>query len=375
MAQILLVFLSTNIVGRKKMTKNDLELLALKVRDGKISIGTAVSKTAEFIYLNKAYFALHKLDEDDLHDFIIYEIGKLPSAFKSYRSEMGTFTTFLAGNIRMNFMSWRKTKIKKIEADEYLKNSSSELYSIDQERYETGLENEILHMEEQNKRQIKENDAEFLSENEKAKYSLKKSFLRSRFSDSVFKNRLKMLKKEALLYLSLKYVYFMDGQEWSKVSELSGIDEEMLESYKTKALKAIERKAKHRKSLINSRDRSYFYHQKYLMECSKAQKGTTLHRELMEKFKLQTKLWEEKNEKLRMQKFLPIVTNSALARILDVKLKHITYTIKLAKKNMDILGLNEYHALHENISGNWKFEQEKGNAGNFSPARNFNSKG
>ena len=77
----------------------ELEKMAQDFQEKRIDEKTAVNKLVEFIYRNKTWFGLNRLNEDDLHDFMLKMFPLFTGIFNRYDSSIGTFTCYLIGNI------------------------------------------------------------------------------------------------------------------------------------------------------------------------------------------------------------------------------------------------------------------------------------
>ena len=106
-----------------------IEKLPKLVGEGKMSPDKAALEIMEAVYKNRSYFGLKKLQEDQLHDFMLFYYEKSKTVFQLYKSGLGSFTSFLYRHVGNALLSWtRDTQQKAYE--EQMKGVREELENL-----------------------------------------------------------------------------------------------------------------------------------------------------------------------------------------------------------------------------------------------------
>lgn len=193
-----------------------------------------LKKIIKEIYFSPEKFGIFKLKKDDIGNFIIFLYPNLKKIFLTYDPNKTSFYSYVKYKVFMNYKSYKKNKII-----EYINNHNnvdcvSESYITDKynEYEETKINNAIY-------------DAYDYNDTKK-----------------IIFNNLKINKKQ-LLFICLKYSYYLNEKMIKKMAYILEIDEEILWNYKLICENTLEKKIHNFNKRIQSINRSFYYKYKY----------------------------------------------------------------------------------------------------------------
>ena len=349
------------------MEKVDLNLVARRLRDGEITLEHATATVIDFIYKNRFFFGLGKLTEDQLHDFMIYEMEHLPGIFENFNSKEATLLTYLQGHLKLHICTWIKRHARKHTDSRSMETLELDMLSDSADRY---YENEYS----VSLPDFKDDTESCSPGGKKEKPVLRRRMFSHLTSPELIGEKLALLKKEAVLILALKISYYITEEMIQKVLEVTGMEEKEFKMLQEKALHSIKNKIKLRTGCINCRNNAFYFHRKYEAEKKILDSDTVWHNTISQKYTIQTENWQERNRRLKMKKYSAIVSNRKVSQLLNLESRHVDYVLKRVAENIDIISSWNYDEGHENLLGNIKSSQAAGNAANISPAYNRNSK-
>ena len=115
------------------------------------------------------------------------------------------------------------------------------------------------------------------------------------------------------------------------------------------------------KKCQNIRDAAFYFRNKYIMEKKNLQQNDYLAKSIEKKIEERSRMWQEKNSKLKEEANLIVPSNKAVARVLGTNARIVKYILDYAKKNMDNLTFKRYNKFYEDLFGKWQREQKAGN--------------
>lgn len=283
------------------MIENNFDEIAQEVQNGTKQLKEALTKVLEFIFLNKPYFALTTLTEDEFSDFLLYIYPSVEKSFSCYSKTKASYLTYLQNIVRFSLKSWYKKQKEKKYSHKCLINNEYELL-LKQEEY----------IDEQNSFAAEEN----------SQYEFKEKH-----------NNLPL--KEITLVLAMKSCYYLEDTHIEKLSEITGINQDELWKWKEELDLTLSRKITEMNKLVNSRNKTYFS-KKVLENQIKNIDSDSSFYTLKEKSLLyQTRVWNKKKENNYTKSICP--TNLNLAKTLNIPIRKINIIISKIK-----ILLNEY---------------------------------
>ena len=343
------------IKKRKKMKR--LETLYQNLRDGKIDEDRACNIIIDAIYKNKVWFGLASLEQDDLHDFLLYYMGKVSAAIKSYRPDQAALSSYLYVSVNNALSSWKK-KQKQMFLEEKSFDLVQEVYFEENSGLYGVRDGHVVcqKSDEEIRHSVKEVE-NFKRLYRPVSYSGKKNYRRSQ---AFFSKKMDSLRKEAILILVLKCCYSVGPDEVEKASVLLGMDVNELSGLIEKAKQVMAGKKKLFDDIKAARDNAFFYKRKYSLISASCGIGTYDGDIIKEKEEKKAKKWRAKNMKLKGFRSM-VPSNITVSKILGMSDRHVKYILKSAEKFIDNISLKRYYDWHENLFGKRKFEQEAGN--------------
>lgn len=343
----------------------NLEKLPKEVSEGKISVDKAALKIMETIYKNRLWFGLKKLQEDQLHDFMLFYFDRSKTVFEIYKPELGSFSSFLYGNINNALLAWTRQFQRQNIDEQSIQLLQDIVYEESAYTYEQ-MEPPVV-CEVTDKEMVYSEKILSSPENADATYS----FNRGR-TFSAQKNV--ELRKEACLVLLLKSCFSVNDTMIEKVANISGRSFDELKELVEKARGSLKSKIKRINKIERARDNSFYFKRKYCAEKEFSDVGTEFCKLINTKLSRADKIWKEKNSKLNAEG-LKVPSNVTIGKLLGMSDRHVKYIILNATKNMDNISLKSYYEDHENIFSKRKFEQKTGDGGTVPGTHGGYSKG
>lgn len=323
----------------------ELEKMAQDFQEKRIDEKTAVNKLVEFIYRNKTWFGLNRLNEDDLHDFMLKMFPLFTGIFNRYDSSIGTFTCYLIGNIIQAYHGWKRGNarlqikrrtLEEIECQRLMSNESGRF--SDNTLFVSDLQLYQEHPVEEIKRMVSYH---------------KESISRTEMTRKV--KSIEKIRQEAALILMVKSWYLVDNHLLEKISAVTQVPSNSLIEILDKTKDLMERKTDKMNFTMLSRDRSYYYRERYRIE-RESPYGMNLSMTINRKRNFHSKKWHKFNRRLQDHNRRLVPSNRIVALVLGMDQRRVQYVLDRINKNMDILSLNWYYGRHEDLFGKRKLE-------------------
>lgn len=334
----------------------EVEEIAVKVREGKMTAQEGGRALMASVFLNKGFFGLSALGEDELMDFLEFELKSFERIFSIYDPTKASFTSFLYGNITRNLSNWRRKKYIHKFVDQTLVLSEISSYPEKENQFENDEAKERLEEESESNTQYK------------IYRQIQGNLQSKKYSDMEVTNHHRKLSKEAKFYdlrrkailiLAVKSCCDMNESAIKKASILTSIPEETLKDYCSQAKKSLGKKIKRRQNEIELRDKAYFYHKRYQLELENAQNDSHWYDSIAGKYDRKTMQWQAKNNLLKKKEYTLSPTNRSVSKIIGMNERQVSYILKQAEDNVDNLTLKDYYDEYENLLSNRQSEQEK----------------
>lgn len=327
----------------------------IKVKGGLITKDEGAREMMGIVYENTKAFGLSNLSEDDLMDFLIYQLKQFLHILEIFDPEKSQFTTFVKNNIQTNLGSWRKMAARRCFRRElYFTTAESEMesenFSIDQ----CTSEEDTSHDEKYYHTLV---DVIKFTESQQDILKNFKSIGNShRVNHQANFNKTMELRKNCILVLALKSCYYIDEDMMRKVSIITGTPYEVLNAMICKAIESLGSKIKRRNACARSRDNAYFFKKRYSFEMQRIDPDSSWAQVVNSKLIQHSQTWEKKNLLLMGNKFRITPTNKLIGEILGMEDRHVGHLIKVAEKNMDTISLKGYYDEHEDLLSHRKHE-------------------
>lgn len=300
------------------MEKLKIDLVPQKIQNGTLTVKEAVNLICSFVLKNYPMFKLHKYDEDFRSEIYIYILEHGEQLLRNYNSEVCCFQKYLYYYI----VSLTHTKIKSL-AKFSIKESIS---------YEENIE----HIEERVEQYDKLNFS--FMETPKAPYAPKVS---SQDTITALERLKKSNNDKTILVLALKSSYYLTDDLIEKVCKIYNLDKEFFCDIIQQFRESVLKKAEKRAVAQQRRNQAYYNHKR----CSKiihilnTSDVTPKNQQLINNYKQKDiryiKRWLFHNRDFANGVMLLRPTNKAVADLLELCERQVSYYIQCAKKYLE----------------------------------------
>ena len=329
-------------------------------KSGKCDQEKSVKALAEHIYKYKMWYGLGKLSMDNLHDFMVSYIPKLKKVLLNYKNGEGSLEGYLYANISMGLKLWKRREAASLAKQNCLTFISR--MGLEEEEYDYQLDESSYVCDAaecdapslEQLRQIKKNFRPVTYDNFRHKAYSGQDY-------SLFSNKNARIIKKTCLVLFAKCAYYADDLLTEKISVITERPVEELHQIRQKIVQELNPKIIRIKKCQNIRDAAFYFRNKYIMEKKNLQQNDYLAKSIEKKIEERSRMWQEKNSKLKEEANLIVPSNTAVARVLGTNARIVKYILDYAKKNMDNLTFKRYNKFYEDLFGKWQREQKAGN--------------
>lgn len=290
----------------QKVNINDLPNL---FRENKITKQEIINILWAEIYTKPNFYGLQDFDEDEKSDFLIDFREKIILILKNYDEKQGCLQSFLRGCIKFRKISWEKKRrqeeISSQTAGIFLAGKSKDEYSS---KFEDNL-----------------------SESEKGNHKILKN-------GSKCKMKIKAL---TMLILTLKACREIDDNLISKISDFTGLTEDVLQKLVQEMKNVAFKKEEKREKLIAKRNNAFYFRRKYGLEMQNLGNDALSYSNLKERYENQSKNWI-KNNALLTRSSVTSPSNNEIAKKLGLKPRTVGFYLFCARKTFGNLENSEY---------------------------------
>lgn len=321
------------------MNINYINAIPKFIAEKRISKEQALQEIILFIQENYAIFNMSSFSDDFKSELILAILDKGNTIFDKYSSSKLDFFNYLYSYVK-NTEITLKRKIERQRINDfynvtenvlnipdkmktYSKNYNYDKTSVKQKKYKYNKEK--LYLEE-----IKKACRETYKTNNK--YCFNSAFINSK----EFKHNKNKLRK-TILVLALKSSYYLSDTQINIISDFCNIKKETLYSVIDDIKFSLIEKQKNKKNIEEKRNKAYYLHKQYMSrlswlisEDSENNKYQAL--KVKTKYDHHTLAWENLNKQLVTGKNNIRPTNKAIADILGICERQVSYYIKAAKR-------------------------------------------
>lgn len=289
------------------MQKINMDKIPLFIKEKKITKQEAVYYIWEQLYKNPQKYYMADLSEDELSDFLIVFVEKLPSFFDLYlESNKISFSKFLLRYLVSSKNTWLRQKIIRNVNEKTIETFNQEESEKDIHKYE-----------------IKEVENVVMEEN---------------IPETPEKTAKRRIAEMAALVLTMKAYIDVDDEIVKKVSEFTGIEEEFIYEKIQELKEKNKPREEKRELLVKRRDNSFYYKRRYQIEMARLDENSKMQSELQEKYEYQEKSLAYNNELLKRRGLLT-ASNEQIASALGLRPRQVGFCISHIKKpeNLEIV--------------------------------------
>ena len=358
------------------MLKDKLDQIMEEFKTGKITFMDFRNKIICETYRNYNMYRKVLPELDDFHDFLLFFIPQIQTVLTKYKPELSKFSTFYFTFINTAIKRWKYIqRFNEIKKDISLVGEESLLMDTMEKYSKSEAENhlEIFHSRI----------------NSQQKCTIKDLMSDQRKENSERKNN--GIIKRAVIIAGLKLSYYMSDERLKSISEFTGVSQEELFEKKEEVKNQLQGKISKAEKRMEIIQKSYSNHRKFMLENILLEKENWT--DITKENRIYCSKWKKITKDISSDSSLCVkASNRTIAEILETNEKKIAYALECAAKmiaTMEDLDCNEknpdyehieqiehlqYINRHENLFGNRKRKQKKGNAGNAPSASDCNSK-
>ena len=326
------------------MEKFDLNSIPEKIKSGELSKACAVHQLAMYLSKNPALFGLKTKDEDFKSEVILLFLEKGENTIDLYDPDYGTFFTYFFCFIKSLTNAVTRTRASMNVRDYHSITESITSYEQNQEEY-AKINYHDLEKPKVPYAYKQVSPEAFQIACKTSQYSVQ-NFI-STNNDKRYehlKEKLKLISpsmaEKVLLVLALKSAYYISDKQVKAIAEICNIKAELLfETIQSVKQDLIIRETS-KKELELRRNKAYYHHKKYRSRIKWTDENRDNfseyeRKQLIAKYNKQTESWIRLNEQLRKGAINIRPTNKAIAKVLGLCERQISYYIK----NANILGI------------------------------------
>lgn len=321
------------------MTITEFNHIPTRIAASKISKAQAIDIISIFFKENTPLFNISNYDEDYISEMLILLLSKGSSIIESYNNSLGEFFNYFYSVVRNVDTTCRRKKARYLYQEEH--NIYENLFEIREstEKY-TPLIKEPIN----GKIPYSYEPIDIKSFQEACKnpgFPIKRYFEEEDNITRELKEKLKKITpsklRKMILTVTLKSSFYLDDSTIDKISLLCNYDKNEL-AKKAQILKSsLYKREKNKKILEERRNKAYFHHQKYEKQMkwmidNPEDFDEYKYSELSKKNAKQTKIWHNLNKRLNEGTINIRPTNKAIADVLGICERQVSYYIKSIKE-------------------------------------------
>ena len=327
------------------MKQFDLNEIPEKIKSGEISKKCAVHQLALYLSKNPALFGLKTKDEDFKSEVMLLFLERGENTIDLYDPEYGTFFTYFFCFIKSLTNTVTRLRASTNVRDYHTITESISNYEQYQEKYSSINYNDF----EKPKvpyayKQVSPEAFQIACKS--SEYSVQKFLSTPKTDDSYkhLKERLSLISpsmaEKILLILSLKSAYYISDKQIKAIAEICNIEVGQLYDTIQQIKQELIVRETSKKELELRRNKAYYHHKKYRSRINWTDENRDDFSEyerkaLIDKYNKQTESWIKLNEQLKKGAINIRPTNKAIAKVLGLCERQISYYIK----NANIIGL------------------------------------
>lgn len=313
------------------MKKNELDSLPEQVALGKIGKNQAAMKVLEILYTNPARFGLQTMDEDERSEFLLEALPKFEAMLERHNERISPFGAYLFHSIPGMKITWAKKRIEDARGEKAMKNSMEETFTSGEER--TLLEVAIPARRVAQRRRIQTEsfpNASRISAHKKEDVRDIRKIFAKHGRAAIAQNHLH--EKRSALVLALKSAWYMDDKQIEKISDFCGCPKEIFMKKVHDVRNKLVEKSERHETLVQKRDKAWFFICKYREEISQMKKGSVEYEKCKRKLNYQLNAWKRKNRMLQKCNYRISADNETVAKALNVSAHKVSTYLNYARK-------------------------------------------
>ena len=313
------------------MQKNELDSLPEQVALGKTSKNEAAMKVLEILYTNPARFGLHTMDEDERSEFLLEMLPKFETMLERHNERISPFGAYLFHSIPGMKITWAKKRIEDVRGENAMKKSIKAQFANIEERslLEVAIPSKRATQRRRTRAEVFPSTRTRATRKKCEIHDIGKIFEKHGRA-TIAQNRLH--EKRSALVLALKSAWYMDDNQIEKICEFCGCPKDIfMKKVHDVREKLIEKSERH-KTLVEKRDKAWFFICKYREEISQMGTGDAKYEKWKRKLNYQLNTWKRKNRLLQECNYRISADNETVAKALNVSAQKVSTYLNYAKR-------------------------------------------
>ena len=277
------------------MNREKINQIPQQVKNGVLSIKEASDIIWVDIFKNPHSYGISNFDEDQKSEFLLYISPRFSKIIKKYSHGSISFFFYLRGFVKFAAGSFIRKSLKKYAAD----SCSADLLELT----------------------VAEENENCITTNSESDTSI--SFDALQKSYRVTPKRASILKKYIHI-LACRECNTLDEETSDKIANFLKIESEEFKNQLEKFKKQTEKKLRARQTIIERRNRAYFYRKKFLFELSHLDPESKMYKVVKERLTSQTNTWKNTNKLLKTHCSIA-PSNEQIASLLKIRSRQVSF--------------------------------------------------
>lgn len=318
--------------------KLDINAIPEEINTGKKTQKEAVNQLAVFIVQHPSIFGLNNEEEDLLGDVLIRFLEKGDNIFNNFNPNYGTFFTYFFCYVKSMILNEIRLRTTRYIEDNHSISESILNYESHSSAYDNINYAELAQPKIPYKANtVSVDDFKIACKSDYYKITPIQNH-REKTNAEIAKEFIEKASnmERIIIILALKSSYYITDTQIMKISRLCKIDEDFLRNAIHLLNQSLITKATRHEKIVNRRNRAYYLRKKYQQQIFNTQlpeseSSEYLKLQLNKQYKNQSNHWQMFNELLENGIVNVRPTNKAIAEIMGLCERQISYYLRKAK--------------------------------------------
>ena len=295
-----MILATSNSEGAFMINAKNIDNVYALYKCGVISKKRCVNLLLSFLKENPYFFGLEKLNEESICDFMFYIFPKIQNGLESYDEGRSYFSSYFQSLVRLDFITWKKIKIKEKLRQQAIINIKSVEYEIEED---------------------------FIQNTD---------FLAAEPEQNPYQQRIEISEKLKLeLYIIiLKSAYYISSEQLSDIVEKFSLDFNELQYLLFLTNEQIKKKIENAKLMEELVNWSFIKREEVKICMSHYSSEDPIYEKLLEDYQKIDERYNQRKEKLKKMKIVP--SDITIAKILGISASKVRYTLKKNYQKLNI---------------------------------------
>ena len=275
------------------ITGNDINELFNLFSSKKISKKEFTDKLLRIIIENRFFFSLERLNDDSLFDFLYFCFPKITECIHEFDDSKSSFASFYQMHIRMEYLNWKKARMKENLKNRAVLNINKHDYSSVEEYYYSASEDNVTY---------------------------------GNASNSVAKMLSHKKGKKELYVIILKSIDYLTSAQISSLVDYYELDFNELGMYLEEAKECIKIKKENILKMQELVHKDFFRREELRLGLTQFETDTPLYCQFYEDYVKICRRYQSRKNRLAKMKAIP--SDNEIAKILNISPSCVRYILR-----------------------------------------------